>query len=94
MAQQKQPPQKQARQPGIESEMTPRPRYEHPDHRPSDMLRDRVVLIPGGDSGIGRATAVACAKEGAKIAIVYKDEHEDAKETRKRCSVSVRSTAS
>ncbi len=62
--------------------MRPRPRYEHPDHRPCGMLQDRVVLITGGDSGIGRATAIAAAKEGAKIAFTYLNEEEDAGETR------------
>jgi len=81
MAAQERPPQKQDRQPGIESQMTPRPRYEHPDHRGCGTLKDRVVLVTGGDSGIGRAVAVGAAKEGAKVSIVYKDEHDDARET-------------
>jgi NAD(P)-dependent dehydrogenase (short-subunit alcohol dehydrogenase family) len=76
------PPQHQERQPGIEAEMQPRPRYQHPEHRPCNMLQNRVVLITGGDSGIGRATAIAAAREGAKIAFTYLDEEQDARETK------------
>ncbi len=83
MAEQQRPPQHQERQPGSEAQMQPSPRYEHPDHQPSNMLAGRVVLITGGDSGIGRATAIAVAKEGARVAFTYLDEHEDADETRK-----------
>lgn len=81
MAQVKIPPQHQDRQPGLEAEMRPQPRYVHPDHRPSDMLRGRVVLITGGDSGIGRAVAVAAAMEGADVAFSYLNESQDAQET-------------
>jgi NAD(P)-dependent dehydrogenase (short-subunit alcohol dehydrogenase family) len=81
MAQVKIPPQHQDRQPGLEAEMRPQPRYVHPDHRPSDMLRGRVVLITGGDSGIGRAVAVAAAMEGADVAFSYLNESQDARET-------------
>jgi NAD(P)-dependent dehydrogenase (short-subunit alcohol dehydrogenase family) len=77
------PPQHQERQPGIEAEMHPQPRYQHPQHRPCNMLENRVVLITGGDSGIGRATAVAAAREGAKIAFTYLDERQDADDTKK-----------
>ncbi|MFP3822090.1 SDR family NAD(P)-dependent oxidoreductase, partial [Bacillus sp. SIMBA_008] len=47
-------------------------------------LKGKVALITGGDSGIGRAVSVAYAKEGAHVAIVYLNEHEDAKDTQKR----------
>jgi NAD(P)-dependent dehydrogenase (short-subunit alcohol dehydrogenase family) len=80
---QKQPPQHQDRQPGIESEMTPRPKSVDPEYQGSNKLREKVALITGGDSGIGRAVAVAFAKEGADVAIVYLDEHGDAEETKK-----------
>jgi NAD(P)-dependent dehydrogenase (short-subunit alcohol dehydrogenase family) len=78
------PPQEQDRQPGIEAEMTPRPRAEDPGYRGSGKLEGKVALITGGDSGIGRAVAIAFAKEGADIAIVYLDEHQDAEETKRQ----------
>ena len=76
------PAQKQHRQPGIESEMRPLPESEGDEYRPAGKLCDLVALITGGDSGIGRAVAIAFAKEGANVAIVYLDEHEDAKATK------------
>lgn len=75
------PPQEQKRQPGIESEMTPPPKTKKGSHRGSGKLQDRVAIITGGDSGIGRAVAVAFAKEGADCVIAYLNEHQDAEET-------------
>jgi NAD(P)-dependent dehydrogenase (short-subunit alcohol dehydrogenase family) len=76
------PAQRQYRQPGIEAEMDPRPEFEGSDYRPAGKLHDLTALITGGDSGIGRAVAIAFAKEGANVAIVYLNEHEDAKATK------------
>jgi NAD(P)-dependent dehydrogenase (short-subunit alcohol dehydrogenase family) len=75
------PAQQQDRQPGRERVMQPRPDYV-PKFPGVGKLKGKVALITGGDSGIGRAVAVAMAREGARIAIVYLDEHKDADETR------------
>jgi NAD(P)-dependent dehydrogenase (short-subunit alcohol dehydrogenase family) len=76
-----QPPQHQNQQPGREHKMKPRPKPEDEKHRGSGKLEEKVALITGGDSGIGRAVAIAFAKEGADVAVVYLNEHKDAKET-------------
>jgi NAD(P)-dependent dehydrogenase (short-subunit alcohol dehydrogenase family) len=78
-----QPPQSQEKQPGVESVMTPRPFSEMRDYIASGKLKNKIALVTGGDSGIGRAVAIGFAKEGANIAIVYLNEHEDARETSK-----------
>src|SRR5690348_16854301 len=78
---QKLPPQRQA-QPGIEEKMTPQPEYIRPNYKGADKLHDRVAIITGGDSGIGRSIAVHFAREGANIAIVYLNEHSDAEKTK------------
>ena len=76
-------PQSQNKQPGIEAVMNPRPVFEDIDYKCSNKLLNKTAIITGGDSGIGRAVAVDYALEGADIAIIYLDEHEDANETKK-----------
>jgi NAD(P)-dependent dehydrogenase (short-subunit alcohol dehydrogenase family) len=69
-------------QPGLEKDLKPRPRYEARRYKAADKLKDKVALVTGGDSGIGRAVAVLFAREGADIAISYLPEEEkDALET-------------
>jgi short chain dehydrogenase len=77
----RQPPQHQRQSPGREHKMKPRPQTEDEGQRGSGKLRGKVGIITGGDSGIGRAVAVAFAKEGADVSVVYLEEHRDAKET-------------
>lgn len=67
--------------PGKEADMVLKPQYTAPGYKGSGKLKDRVAIITGGDSGIGRAVSVLFAREGADVAVVYLDEHEDAKET-------------
>jgi NAD(P)-dependent dehydrogenase (short-subunit alcohol dehydrogenase family) len=81
--QQTMPPQHQDRQPGIESQMTPRPRAVDRRYRGSGKLDGKVALVTGGDSGIGRAVAIHFAREGADVAIAYLNEHGDAEETKR-----------
>jgi NAD(P)-dependent dehydrogenase (short-subunit alcohol dehydrogenase family) len=69
--------------PGSEAALELAPMYEAPDYKGSDKLLDKVALITGADSGIGRAIAVLFAREGADIAMCYLDEHEDAAETKR-----------
>ena len=75
------PPQHQDVQPGMEYLMHPRPIFDNPNYKGSDKLKDKVAIITGGDSGIGRAVAISYVKEGAKVVIVYLNEDRDAKET-------------
>lgn len=76
------PAQHQAFQPGLEYEMKPQPIFDNPNYIPSQKLQDKVVVISGGDSGIGRAISLLFAKEGADIVISYLNEHEDANYTK------------
>jgi NAD(P)-dependent dehydrogenase (short-subunit alcohol dehydrogenase family) len=78
------PPQHQPQQPGLEYRMVPRPISENPNYVGSGKLANKIAIITGGDSGIGRAAAIAFAKEGADVAIVYLYEHQDAHETKQR----------
>jgi NAD(P)-dependent dehydrogenase (short-subunit alcohol dehydrogenase family) len=77
------PPQHQNHQPGVESEMDPLPVSVDPNYKPSGKLTGKTAIITGADSGIGKSVAIYFAKEGADIAIVYLEEHQDAEETKK-----------
>jgi NAD(P)-dependent dehydrogenase (short-subunit alcohol dehydrogenase family) len=69
--------------PGIEAEMAQRPRFMADGYKGSGKLSGKVAIVTGGDSGIGRAVAVLFAREGADVAIIYLNEHEDAEETKR-----------
>lgn len=71
----------QERIPGRQSEMQPQPVTIRDGYCGAEKLKDRVALVTGGDSGIGRAVAVHYAREGARLAIAYLEEHDDARET-------------
>ncbi|TDL80683.1 SDR family oxidoreductase [Peribacillus frigoritolerans] len=77
------PAQHQDVQPGHENLMNPQPEFDALQYKGSEKLLDKVAIITGGDSGIGRAVAVHYAKEGADVVISYLDEHEDANETKR-----------
>src|SRR5690606_18501788 len=78
------PPPQEQEPPGSEEAMRPQPVYEDPEYRASGKLKDRVALITGADSGIGRAVAILFAKEGADVCVAYLNEHKDAEVTMNR----------
>jgi len=74
------PPQHQNRQPGLEGDMNPLPQFQAAGYKPAGKLAGKAAVITGGDSGIGRAVALMFAREGADVAILYLNEHDDAGE--------------
>lgn len=77
------PEQSQDKQPGMEYLMYPSPIFDNPNYKGSNKLKDKVAIITGGDSGLGRAASIAFVKEGAKVVIPYLNEHKDAEYTKK-----------
>jgi hypothetical protein len=76
-------PAQHVRKPGTEAELKIQPMFEAPAYLGSEKLKGCAAIITGGDSGIGRAVAVLYAREGANVAVIYLDEHEDAQETKR-----------
>jgi len=76
------PEQSQDVQPGMEYVMKPLPVFDNPNYKGSNKLKDKVAIVTGGDSGLGRACSIAYVKEGAKVVIVYFNEHKDANDTK------------
>lgn len=77
------PPQHQTRQPGVEGEMKPKPVSIDKNYKGSGKLKNKIAIITGGDSGIGKSVAIYFAKEGADIVVSYLNEHKDAEDTKK-----------
>jgi len=71
------------RRPGSEKAMKPRPVFDYPEVKGNNRLVNKIALVTGGDSGIGKAVAILFAKEGANVAIAYLKENADARETKK-----------
>ena len=82
MTQEQQFPRQQQNPPGTESQMQPAPKTQAAEYRGSGKLENKVAIITGGGSGIGHSVAVAFAKEGADVAIIYRNSHEDAQKVK------------
>jgi NAD(P)-dependent dehydrogenase (short-subunit alcohol dehydrogenase family) len=80
---QQRPAQHQNIKPGRQKPMIPQPLIDDPEYRAAGKLQDKVAIITGGDSGIGQAVSLVYAKEGANVAVVYLNEHEDAQQTKR-----------
>ena len=79
------PKQTQSKQPGFEYEMKPTPIFEHTLYNPNiDKLKNKVAIVTGGDSGIGRAVSISLAKNGCDVCTVYLNEDEDANLTKEK----------
>jgi len=77
-------PKQQQKPPGTEEKMTPKPQSENPNYKAAGKFEGKVALVTGGDSGIGKSTAIDLAKEGADVAIIYLSSDEDAIKTKER----------
>jgi len=77
-------PKQQQTPPGTEEKMTPKPQSENPNYKAAGKFEGKVALVTGGDSGIGKSTAIDLAKEGADVAIIYLSSDEDAIKTKER----------
>ena len=77
-------PKQQQTPPGTEEKMTPKPQSENPNYKAAGKFEGKVALVTGGDSGIGKSTAIDLAKEGANVAIIYLSSDEDAIKTKER----------
>jgi hypothetical protein len=83
-------PEQKQQLPGSEKDMDPKPVADDPEYKGSGLLKEKVAIITGADSGIGRAVAILFAKEGAKVVVVYLSEREDAEEAISAMSTSAR----